>query len=107
LMLLLFRDQSLFSARWFGYFLLFFLVWTSHGVFDALTNGGSGVAFFSPFSSKRYFLPWTPIQVSPMRIKSFFTPWGWSVFKKELVWIWLPSLVLVFLSRIVRLWMKD
>jgi inner membrane protein len=107
LMLLFFRDEALFSGRWFRYFLVFFLAWTSHGFLDALTNGGRGVAFLSPFSSKRYFLPWTPIQVSPMRIKSFFTPWGWSVLKNEFVWIWVPGLALVFLSRMVRLWTKN
>jgi inner membrane protein len=107
LMILFFRDEALFSGRWFRYFFVFFLAWASHGFLDALTNGGRGVAFLSPFSSKRYFLPWTPIQVSPMRIKSFFTPRGWSVFKNELVWIWLPGLMLVSLSRLTRLWMKN
>jgi len=107
LMLLFFRDEAFFSGRWFRYFFIFFLAWASHGFLDALTNGGRGVAFLSPFSSKRYFLPWTPIQVSPMRIESFFTPRGWSVFKNEFAWIWLPGLALVFLSRMVRLWKKD
>ena len=107
LMFLFFRDEPLFSGRWFGYFLVLFLAWTSHGFLDALTNGGRGVAFLSPFSSKRYFFPWTPIQVSPMSIKSFFTPWGWSVLQNELVWIWLPGLALVFLSRMVRPWTKN
>ena len=27
--------------------------------------GGLGVAFFSPFSNARYFLPWRPIRVAP------------------------------------------
>jgi len=107
LMILFFRDETLFSACWFRYFFIFFLVWTSHGLLDALTNGGRGVAFFSPFSSKRYFFPWTPIQVSPMGIKPFFTSWGWSVLKSEFVWIWLPGLVLVSLSRMIRLWMRN
>ena len=107
LMIVLFRDEPLFSGRWFRYFSLFLVVWASHGFLDALTNGGRGVAFFSPFSSKRYFLPWTPIQVSPMRIESFFTPRGWSVFRNELVWIWLPGLMLVSLSRLIRFWMRD
>ncbi len=107
LMLLLFREEALFSGRWFRYFFVFFLAWASHGFLDALTNGGRGVAFLSPFSSKRYFFPWTPIQVSPMRIKSFFTPRGWSVFKNELVWIWLPGLMLVSFVRLTRLWMKN
>src|SRR5216684_7442787 len=30
---------------------LFFVITASHGVVDALTNGGLGVAFFSPFDT--------------------------------------------------------
>jgi hypothetical protein len=37
-----------------------FLATASHGVLDATTNGGLGVAFFSPFDNRRYFLPWRP-----------------------------------------------
>jgi hypothetical protein len=37
--------------------LYLFLATASHGVFDALTNGGRGIAFFAPFSSTRYFFP--------------------------------------------------
>jgi inner membrane protein len=107
LMFLFFRDEALFSGRWFRYFFIFFLVWTSHGFLDALTNGGRGVAFFSPFSSKRYFFPWTPIQVSPMSVKSFFNSRGWSVLRSEFVWIWLPGLILVSLSRMLRLWTRN
>ena len=103
---LFFRDQSLFSGRWFRYFSLFFLIWVSHGLLDAMTNGGRGVAFLSPFSSKRFFLPWTPIQVAPMGVRTFFSSWGWAVLKSEFVWIWLPGLILVCLSRIVRVWMR-
>lgn len=103
---LFFRDQPFFSSRWFHYFFFFFFVWTSHALLDALTNGGSGVAFFSPFSSRRYFFPWTPILVSPLRVKSFFSAWGWAVLKNELVRIWLPGTALVILSRIVRMWVN-
>ena len=46
--------------------LLFSLVMASHGFFDSLTDGGMGVAFFAPFDSTRYFLPWRPIPVAPM-----------------------------------------
>ena len=107
LMLVFFRDEALFSGRWFRFFALFFVVWLSHGFLDALTNGGRGVAFFSPFSSGRYFLPWRPIQVSPISIRSFFSSRGWFVLKSELVWIWLPGLGLVFLSRIIRSWVQS
>ena len=35
--------------------LLLFLATASHGLLDALTTGGLGVAFFSPWELKRYF----------------------------------------------------
>ena len=69
-----------------------FLATASHAVLDALTNGGLGVAFFAPFDNGRYFFPFTPIDVSPIGI-SFFTARGLSVLANELVWIWLPSVV--------------
>jgi inner membrane protein len=45
-----------------------FLATASHGAFDALTNGGLGVAFFAPFSSARYFFAFRPIEVSPLSV---------------------------------------
>src|SRR5262245_55374733 len=36
-------------------FVFLFLCTLSHGVLDAFTDGGLGIAFFSPFSNKRYF----------------------------------------------------
>ncbi len=102
LVLLFFRDLAPFSPRWWYYFLLLWLVWTSHGLLDALTNGGRGVAFLYPFSSKRFFFPWAPLQVAPIRIKSFFSSWGLAVFKSELLWIWLPGLMFVLFSRLIR-----
>jgi hypothetical protein len=41
-----------------------------------MTDGGLGAAFFAPFDNKRYFLPWRPIQVSPISVHRFFTPRG-------------------------------
>src|SRR5512135_3717705 len=34
LTVLFFRDEALFSGRWFRYFLVFFLAWASHGFLD-------------------------------------------------------------------------
>ena len=102
LMLLFFRDLKPLCPRWWCYFLLLWLVWTSHGLLDALSGGGRGVAFFSPFSPKRFFFPWRPLQVAPIRIKSFFSPWGLSAFKNELLWIWTPGLILILVSRMIR-----
>lgn len=73
----------------------------SHGVLDAMTDGGLGVAFFAPFSNSRYFLPWEPIQVSPIG-RGFFSLEGVEVIMSEALWIGLPcatALAVLFLLR--------
>ena len=40
-----------------GTFAFLFLCTVSHAILDAFTDGGLGVAFFSPFSNERYFFP--------------------------------------------------
>ena len=81
----------------------FFLATASHGLLDAMTNGGLGIAFFAPFWKARYFLPWQPIAVSPISIDRFFSPWGLAVMQSELGWVWSPAAVVflvgLFLSR--------
>lgn len=72
----------------------FFLAMASHGVLDAFTNGGRGVAFLAPFSAERYHFPARPIEVSPIGIAEFFTERGVTIMANELVWIWLPAFVL-------------
>ena len=80
-----------FGSRAYGVLAVFFFVVTmSHGVLDAMTNGGLGIAFFAPFDSSRYFFPWRPLTVSPIGISSFFSPWGLSVLWSELLWIGIP-----------------
>ena len=76
-----------------------FVVTASHGVFDAMTNGGLGVAFFSPFDTTRYFLPMRPVEVSPIGISAFFTARSLGVLASEAVWIGLPWTLLVLLVR--------
>jgi inner membrane protein len=68
-----------------------FLATASHGLLDAMTDGGLGVAFFSPLNNRRYFLPWTPIRVSPIGVGRFFSERGLAVLQSELLWIWLPA----------------
>ena len=58
---------------------LFFVVTASHGLFDAMTNGGLGIAFFAPFDNTRYFLPWRPIPVAPLSAQRLFSPSGFHV----------------------------
>ena len=73
--------------------LLLFVITASHGLLDAMTNGGLGVAFFSPFDRTRYFLPWTPIQVSPIGAGGFFSTRGLEVIWSEIVWLWGPTII--------------
>jgi inner membrane protein len=47
-------------------FLLTALVVASHGLLDALTDGGLGVALLWPLTNARYFAPFTPIPVAPI-----------------------------------------
>jgi inner membrane protein len=68
-----------------------FVATASHGLLDAMTDGGLGVAFFSPFNNHRYFLPWRPIRVSPIGLGRFFTERGFVVIRSELHWVWLPA----------------
>jgi inner membrane protein len=79
-----------------------FLATASHGLLDATTDGGLGVAFFAPFEDRRYFLPWRPIRVSPIGIGRFFTHRGFAVLEGELLWIWLPSALLIATALLLR-----
>jgi inner membrane protein len=58
-----YKEYKIFSKYWWVYFLFFFAVTASHGLLDAMTNGGRGVAFFAPFDNSRYFFPFRPIRV--------------------------------------------
>lgn len=93
--LLCYKDVKPNTSRWWGLFAFFFLSTASHPILDAMTTGGLGVAFFAPFHNERYFFSYRPIQVSPIGVAKFFSEWGWRVIKSELVWVWLPSLIVI------------
>ncbi len=97
-----YRKEPAFSKRRWKYALYFFLITASHGLADVFTNGGRGVALLSPFTSARYFFPWTPIEVSPLRIKAFLSQRGLTVLINELLWIWTPSFFIVIFLKIKR-----
>ena len=78
------------SGRYRALVIYFGLVTMSHGFLDALTDGGLGIAFFSPFDTTRHFLPWRPITVSPIGLTAFFSSWGLGVLANEFVWIGIP-----------------
>jgi inner membrane protein len=79
-----------------------FLTTASHGLLDAMTNGGLGIAFFSPFDTTRYFLPWRPILVSPIGVARFFSPRGLAVLDSELLWVWLPAGLVASMAFLLR-----
>jgi inner membrane protein len=56
----------------------------THPLLDMLTDGGSGVMLWFPFSTERIFFPWRPIRVSPLSISRFFDRAG------EILWSELP-----------------
>jgi inner membrane protein len=82
------------AIRW----LYLFVAAASHGLLDALTDGGLGIALLAPFDNTRYFFPVRPIAVSPIGIASFFTSQGFAALRSEIVWIWVPSSVLMALG---------
>lgn len=80
----------------------FFCCGVSHGILDAMTNGGKGVAFFAPFNNTRYFLPWRPIEVSPIDVELFFGEWGLRVLYSEFYYVMIPSLLLILGMYVIR-----
>ncbi len=79
-----------------------FLACASHGLLDALTDGGLGVAFFWPLDNTRYFFPVTPLRVSPIGLRAFFSPWGAAVLLSEFLWVWIPGLAVLALTLYYR-----
>jgi inner membrane protein len=63
----------------------------SHGLLDALTDGGLGSALLWPFSNERFFAPWTPLPVAPIG-RGFISLEGLRVATTELVVFAIPFL---------------
>ena len=95
------RDSPIRTAAWWSTLIFLFACAASHGLLDAMTDGGSGIAFFSPFSNTRYFLPWRPIEVSPIG-RDFFSSEGLDTLASEARWLWLPCIIAWLASRLVR-----
>jgi inner membrane protein len=78
--------------------LLLVLATASHGLLDAMTTGGLGVAFFSPWHLERYFFSFRPIRVSPISIRAFLGMKGLRVLASEALWVGLPCVLLLSLQ---------
>lgn len=96
-----FRRESN-KLKWLLFF-NFLIIGVIHILLDAMTNGGLGVALFSPFSNARYFFPWRPIEVSAILPQYFWRLNGLNVLKFELTYLVIPSLVYVF---IITFWQR-
>lgn len=89
---------NLSTQDYFNIFIFLFLCTASHGMLDAMTTGGMGIAFFAPFTNQRYFFPWRVIKVSPLSMEAFFSHRAIRILKSEAIWIGLPSLLLLIIG---------
>ena len=106
LIVLLFYRDGAWPLRAKRVWLFLFLAMASHGLLDALTKGGLGVAFFAPFSPKRYFFPYRPLLVSPLSIQAFLTSRGVAILLNEMKWVWAPSVGLAAVVLTLRAWLR-
>jgi inner membrane protein len=85
-------------------FLFLFTATASHGVLDAFTNGGLGVALLWPWSGERHWAPdaLRVVEASPISVGRFLSERGRAVLGSELRWIWLPALAVGFILVGVR-----
>lgn len=90
------------KARPLTVFLFAFLSMASHGLLDSLTTAGRGVAFFWPWDSSRYMLPWRLIEVSPISFRRLTPEKIMRIMKSELLTVWLPILGAAFAIRLLR-----
>jgi inner membrane protein len=79
--------------------ILLALASASHGFFDAMTTGGLGVAFFSPFDNTRYFFPFRPIPVAPLSAAGLFTARGMNLLLWEFALLWTFAIGCLIWSR--------
>jgi inner membrane protein len=82
--------------------LFLFVAVGSHGLLDAFTNGGLGIALLWPWSDYRFFASVQVIEVAPLSLIRFLSERGIVVLKSELVWVWLPAIVIAMLMRSAR-----
>jgi inner membrane protein len=89
------------GVSWGRAWALLFLATASHGLLDMCTDGGRGVAIFSPWDTTRYFLPWHPIAVSPIGAR-FFSARGLTVLASEGRWVLGPTAVALAVAMLLR-----
>jgi inner membrane protein len=83
-------------------FVFVFAATLSHPLLDMCTNGGSGIPLLWPLPHERWFMPFRPIEVSPLGIAPFFSQRGLEVLLSEMKWVWLPALLVAAGLRTIR-----
>lgn len=94
-----------FRVRFLDLWGFYFVATASHGILDALTNGGHNIAFFWPFDAERRValpLDWRPIQVPHIGRAFFTSETSLQVVWTELLWVWLPTALLVAIVTLYR-----
>ena len=89
-----------------GWFLasVFFMVIASHGLLDAMTRGGADVPFFWPLDL--CYGNWGPLRVADLAFE-LPDPRTSRAWRGELLWVWLPTIILVGLVTVYRRWKQS
>jgi len=93
-----------FRASWWLLTGTFFAIIASHGLLDALTRGGADIPFFWPLEAR--YGNWGPLRVADMGL-DLPDPRYSRAWRSELLWVWLPTLVLVGLVTAYRRWKQS
>jgi inner membrane protein len=85
------------THSWWPFAPIAIAVLASHGLLDALTDGGRGVAILWPWTDHRFFFPWRPIPVAPIGAR-ILSPRGLRVMMWEAV-VFTPAWIFAFWPR--------
>lgn len=84
-----------YRRQWWVLAALFFAIVASHGLLDALTRGGEYIPFFWPLGGR--YGNWGPIPVSDICF-DLPDPRSSRAIRSELLWVWLPTILVVALT---------
>jgi inner membrane protein len=93
-----------FQVRWWTLAVLFFLMIASHGLLDALTRGGENIPIFWPLGGR--YGNWGLIPVSDIALELPDPRYSRAI-RGELLWVCLPTGLLVGLVMAYRRWKRD
>lgn len=86
-------------ALYWRSFAFLFVAAASHGLLDAFTAGEARVALLWPLSSARWLSPLAVVAVCPGGASEYFSHWGLLTVANELLFVVIPSLLLLSIYR--------